>query len=68
MMSDSSNLEESKEKLTNLAINVDGRAVEGLHRYFTSTIDNFPEDDPYREDILKFIVTLENIKTKFECE
>lgn len=67
-MSDTSNIEESKEKLTNLAINVDGRAVEGLHRYFTSTIDHFDQNDPYREDILKFIVTLENIKTKFECQ
>ena len=66
-MDDTPKVEGSKEKLTNLSINVDARAVNGLYRYFTSTINSFPEDDPYREDIQKFIVTLENIKTKFEC-
>ena len=59
-------MDNSKKKLNKLSIQLDARAVEGLHRYLISTIDNYDPTDPYIEDIYKLIVTLNNIKESYE--
>lgn len=50
------------EKVERITFGMDMRAVEGLHRYLSSTVEYYDQNDPYIEDIRKIIATLQNIK------